>query len=92
MKTYIATILYCIALISFIFSTTFAQKPELVAQTGHSDFIELVVFSHDGKLIASGSRDGINKLWDSLFDFTDRIGRKRPLLIDRVASANSRSN
>lgn len=64
MKTHLASLLYCVALISFLFSTTFAQKPELVVQTGHSDFIESVVFCPDGKLIASGSRDGIIKLWE----------------------------
>jgi WD40 repeat protein len=65
MKTYLASHLYCVALISFVFSTTFAQKPELVVQTGHSDFIESIVFSPDGEQIASGSSDGIIKLWDA---------------------------
>jgi WD40 repeat protein len=41
-----------------------AQKPELVVQTGHSQVVETVAFSQDGKLLASGSGDGAIKLWD----------------------------
>ncbi len=41
-----------------------AQKPELVVQTGHSQTVETVAFSQDGKLLASGSGDGAIKLWD----------------------------
>ncbi len=40
------------------------QTAELVVQIGHSDFINSVAFSGDGKLIATGSDDTTIKLWD----------------------------
>lgn len=43
---------------------SFAQKPELVVQTGHSDDVMSIAFSPDGKILASGSSDGTIKLWD----------------------------
>ena len=42
----------------------FGQKPELVIQTGHSGYITSVVFSADGKLVASSSSDQTIKLWN----------------------------
>ena len=39
------------------------KKPELIVQTGHSDDVQSIAFSHDGKLMASGSNNTI-KLWD----------------------------
>jgi WD40 repeat protein len=49
-----------------------AQKPELVVQAGHAADVDVVSFSPDGKLLASGSGKGglfslqpqIVKLWD----------------------------
>jgi WD40 repeat protein len=45
--------------------TGFAQKPELVVQTGHSSLVTAVAFSPDGKTLATGSLDETIKLWDT---------------------------
>src|SRR5262249_12861600 len=42
-----------------------AQQPKLRAiLEGHKGYVESVVFSSDGKLLASGSADDTVKLWD----------------------------
>ncbi|CAI7600497.1 unnamed protein product [Penicillium discolor] len=40
--------------------------PMIQTLTGHSESVEIVAFSPDGKQIASGSDDGIIKLWDAI--------------------------
>lgn len=45
-------------------SPSFAQKPELVVQMGHSGGINSVAFSPNGKYALSGSTDRTLKLWD----------------------------
>ncbi|KAF7524995.1 hypothetical protein PCG10_005346 [Penicillium crustosum] len=40
--------------------------PLIQTLTGHSGSVEIVAFSPDGKQIASGSDDGIIKLWDAI--------------------------
>ena len=44
--------------------TTNEKKPELVVQVGHSNLVNTVVFSPDGKIAASGSSDNGIKLWN----------------------------
>jgi WD40 repeat protein len=41
------------------------QKAELVVQTGHSSAVDCVVFSRDGRLLASAGHDDVIKVWDA---------------------------
>ena len=41
-----------------------AQRPDLLVQTGHSNKVDSIAFSPDGKLLASSSWDNTIKLWD----------------------------
>jgi WD40 repeat protein len=41
------------------------SRPELVVQTGHSNAINAVAMSEDGKRILTGSTDGTAILWDA---------------------------
>jgi len=56
----------CLAvlLLSAASPLSWAQKPELVLQIGHSGPVNSVAFSADGKFLASGSVDRTIKLWD----------------------------
>ena len=46
--------------------STFAQKPELVVQTGHSGSVNSIAFSPSGMILASGSDDSSVKIWDAI--------------------------
>ena len=43
---------------------SFAQRPELVVQTGHSQVVNAVAFSPDGKRLVTGGFDSAIKFWD----------------------------
>ncbi len=48
-----------------IFSiNTFAQNPPDAVLEGHTDIIDRIKFSSDGRTLATGSRDGTIRLWD----------------------------
>src|SRR5580700_8264610 len=45
-------------------SVAFAERPELVVQTGHSQVVYAVAFSPDGKKLVTGGFDSTIKFWD----------------------------
>jgi len=44
----------------------FSQSMQLTLQTGHSDDIQALAFSEDGKYLASGGKDNVIIVWDFL--------------------------
>jgi WD40 repeat protein len=63
MRTFVNLFLCC--LIVGVTTTSAAAGPELVLQVGHVGDITQIVYSPDGKYIASGSKDGTVKVWDA---------------------------
>ena len=58
-------------------------------QSAHSDFVNSVAFSPDGKTIVSGSRDQTIKVWDASVFGTDTPDPFRPNLTASVLAAAS---
>jgi len=73
----LCTGLFCLA--------AFAQKPELVVETGHADYAWSISISPDGHTLASGGGDNTIKLWevDSGRELRTLSGHTK--LIDSVA-------
>jgi WD40 repeat protein len=74
-----------VGLIIFACSLCWAQKPELVVQTGHSGQIFSVAVSPDGKILASGSFDHNIKLWDVSTGVELRVLTGHSFVVESVA-------
>lgn len=53
-----------ILLLLVLVKSTFAQSPEVVLTVGHTDQVNCIAFSPDGKFILTGGNDNLSKLWD----------------------------
>lgn len=74
-------IVFCILFLVVLVLPTYAQKPELVVETGHTDAVNSISFSPDGRFMASASDDDTVKVWEvaggrelrTLKGHTDRV-------------------
>ena len=53
-------------LVLFFAKASFAQAPQLVIPTGHSDDVDIIAISPDNKILASGGLDKTVKIWNIL--------------------------
>jgi WD40 repeat protein len=69
----------------FLAAQVAAQPAQLVIQTGHSLPVVSVALSHDGNLLATGSRDGTSILWETSTGHKLREIKAEPLGVSAVA-------
>ena len=74
-----------VVLLMFMSVVCSAQRAELVLPTGHSEDVLSVVFSPDGKLVASGSLDRTIKLWSAASGRELRTLQGHPKSVTSVA-------
>ncbi|RQH56545.1 hypothetical protein D5R40_01510 [Okeania hirsuta] len=65
-----------------------ASKQVVKSFLGHTDYIQSVVFSSDGKFMVSGSDDGTVRLWDIASETEINILESRVNCISNVAFSN----
>jgi len=63
-RSRITTLIACLALFVYPCLLYADEKPEVFVQMGHSSEIQTLVFSRDGKYMASADQGGVIKLWE----------------------------
>jgi WD40 repeat protein len=59
--------------------------PMIQALVGHEETVRIITFSRDGKQIASGSADGVVKLWDAVTGSLQQTLEAHPMKITALA-------